>query len=263
MLGHHPPVIPTYRHTSPTPLFDILSNPNQTRYHESIHLLYTLNIFEFSNPWSLPYLRPTIVPDHWDCIRAVELRWSFPGHWLPSKDPVRAVYVSAGRAQWLETCRALTRLPSLQSFVLILSSNWFSEPIEKLPVFLEPLCGLRINRPRGGGGFNGLAALEQNLSEGSGSDEDSSTSTSFTTSANSALETQFWTSSASRACSCSLRSTDTPLTGTTPPAPVSKTDRVQANWELRLQGQSYYMHELGRVGEDLRRRGIDCCISVA
>ncbi|KAJ5307639.1 Mutanase [Penicillium atrosanguineum] len=118
-------------------------------YDESIHLLYTLNTFEFSNPWTLPYLRPTLPPDTWECIRNVELRWSFPGHWLPSKDPVRAVYVSAGRVQWLETCRMLNNLPALQSFVLVLGSSWFCEPVEKLPLFLEPLRGLRVNCPRG------------------------------------------------------------------------------------------------------------------
>ena len=35
-----------------------------------------------------------------------------------------------------------------------------------------------------------------------------------------------------------------------------------AAWELRLQGQPYYGYEVGRVGEDLRRRGVDCCISM-
>ena len=33
------------------------------------------------------------------------------------------------------------------------------------------------------------------------------------------------------------------------------------SWELRLQGQCYYTHELNRVGVDLRRRGVDCWIS--
>lgn len=113
-------------------------------YCESIHLLYTLNIFEFSNTWSLTYLRPTIPADFWDEIREVELRWAFPGHWLPSKDPVKTVYFSAGRQQWVETCRALTRMKGLQSFTLQLMGNWFCEPVEKIPVFLEPLRELKL-----------------------------------------------------------------------------------------------------------------------
>ena len=55
-------------------------------------MLYTMNTFEFSNTWSLTYLRPTIPPSFWDAIRQVELCWAFPGHWLPSKDPVKTVY---------------------------------------------------------------------------------------------------------------------------------------------------------------------------
>jgi hypothetical protein len=106
--------------------------------------LYTLNIFEFSNTWSLTYLLPTIPAEFWDCIRAVELRWAFPGHWLPSKDPVKTVYFSAGRQQWVETCRALTRMKGLQSFTLQLMGNWFCEPVEKIPVFLEPLRELSL-----------------------------------------------------------------------------------------------------------------------
>ncbi|KAL6229933.1 hypothetical protein BDW75DRAFT_245296 [Aspergillus navahoensis] len=113
-------------------------------YGESIHLLYTLNTFEFSNTWSLTYLHPTVPQDLWDSIRSVELSWAFPGHWLPSKDPVKSVYFSAGRQQWLETCRAVTRMKGLQSFKLHLSGSWFCEPVEKLPVFLEPLSGLHL-----------------------------------------------------------------------------------------------------------------------
>ncbi|KAL4983013.1 hypothetical protein BDW68DRAFT_43161 [Aspergillus falconensis] len=113
-------------------------------YTESIHLLYTLNTFEFSNTWSLTYLHPTVPPDLWDSIRSVELSWAFPGHWLPSKDPVKSVYFSAGRQQWLETCGAITRMKGLQSFTLHLSGSWFCEPVERLPVFLEPLRGLQL-----------------------------------------------------------------------------------------------------------------------
>ncbi|KAA8647392.1 hypothetical protein EYZ11_001624 [Aspergillus tanneri] len=115
-------------------------------YCESIHLLYALNVFEFSNTWSLTYLRPTVPKDLWDTIREVELRWAFPGHWLPSKDPVKSIYFSAGRQQWIDTCQALTRMSGLQSFTLQLSGSWFCEPVEKIPVFLEPLRGLNLKQ---------------------------------------------------------------------------------------------------------------------
>ncbi|PYI05797.1 hypothetical protein BO78DRAFT_397899 [Aspergillus sclerotiicarbonarius CBS 121057] len=113
-------------------------------YSESIYPLYTLNTFEFSNTWSLTYLRPTIPVDFWDAIRAVELRWAFPGHWLPCKDPVKTVYFSAGQQQWVETCRAVTCMQGLQAFTLQLSGSWFCEPVEKIPVFLEPLRELQL-----------------------------------------------------------------------------------------------------------------------
>ncbi|KAL4891790.1 hypothetical protein BDV59DRAFT_64273 [Aspergillus ambiguus] len=115
-------------------------------YCESIRLLYTLNTFEFSNTWSLTYLHPTVPSDLWNSIRDVELRWAFPGHWLPSKDPVKTVYFSAGRQQWIETCQALTRMKSLRSFTLQLSGSWFCEPVEKIPVFLEPLRDLKLKQ---------------------------------------------------------------------------------------------------------------------
>jgi hypothetical protein len=38
-------------------------------------------------------------------------------------------------------------------------------------------------------------------------------------------------------------------------------DGALATWELRLQGQSYYEHEVGQIRNDLWRRGIDCWIS--
>ncbi|CAI7587285.1 unnamed protein product [Penicillium glandicola] len=44
-------------------------------YHESITLLYTLPTLEFSNPWTLPYLLPTIPAEHRNRIRTIELRW--------------------------------------------------------------------------------------------------------------------------------------------------------------------------------------------
>ena len=109
-------------------------------------MLYALNTFEFSNTWSLTYLHPTVPDSLWDSIRDVELRWAFPGHWLPSKDPVKTVYFSAGRQQWVETCQALTRMKSLRSFTLQLSGSWFCEPVEKIPVFLEPLRDLKLKQ---------------------------------------------------------------------------------------------------------------------
>ncbi|KAJ5947804.1 hypothetical protein N7466_000819 [Penicillium verhagenii] len=243
-------------------------------YHESIHLLYTLNTFEFSNPWSLPYMRPTIPAEHWDCIRSVELRWSFQGHWLPSKDPVRTIYVSAGRAQWLETCRALARLPTLQSFVLVLGDAWFCEPVEKLPGFLEPLRGLRVQR-RSGARAEDAEVDEYELGAG-GSDEESGLSLSSSLSSSSGFEIGVGGSdggsisentSVDRGTStilhsyCSFYSSlPSPSTTDIIPLPIHKTDGLAA-WELRLQGQPYYVHELGRMGDDLRRRGIDCCIS--
>lgn len=117
------------------------------RYRESIHLLYSSNTFEFSNTWSLAYLRPTIPPNQWTAIRAVDLKWAFPGHWLPSKDSVKSVYVWAGRQQWIETCKAILLLKDLEEFTLHLTGNWFGEPIEKVPVFLDPLRDLHL---RGG-----------------------------------------------------------------------------------------------------------------
>lgn len=40
----------------------------------------------------------------------------------------------------------------MQSFRLALAGNWFCEGVEKIPVFLEPLRGLRLRLPLGGGG---------------------------------------------------------------------------------------------------------------
>ncbi|KAJ5487679.1 hypothetical protein N7530_001979 [Penicillium desertorum] len=210
-------------------------------YHESIPMLYTHPTLEFSNPWTLPYLLPTIRPEYRDRIRAIELRWSFPGHWLPSKDSVRAVYVSAGRTQWIETCRAVSQLRSLRSFVLVLESNWFSEPVEKLVGFLEPLRGVVVTGSRrwdGDGdanvnvdldGYGSRSRVRSVGCDGFSSDEDSCKS----------LRSE---SSFSSVCD-------------------SSTSGSRGSWELRLQGQSYYLHELDRIGRDLRRRGIDCWIS--
>ncbi|PLB39080.1 uncharacterized protein BDW47DRAFT_124718 [Aspergillus candidus] len=117
---------------------------------ESHHLLYTQPTFEFSTTWSLPYLRLTIAPEHWHAIQAVELRWAFPGHWLPSKDPVKHVYFAAGRTQWIETCRAVAEMRGLRNFTLRVSGAWFCEPAERIPSFLEPLRGMGCSA---GGGW--------------------------------------------------------------------------------------------------------------
>lgn len=229
------------------------SNPKETlRYHESIFFLYTLPTLEFSNPWTLPYLLPTIPPSHRDRIRKIELRWSFPGHWLPSKDSVRAVYVSAGRTQWTETCRAVSQLRSLRSFVLVLESNWFSEPVEKLVGFLEPLSGVIVrsglrqdwDRERDCGGkkdYVGVGVdVEIGFHDGFSSDEDSCRSLG---------------SDSGSFSSVGGYATTTTTTTTT------MASGSRGSWELRLQGQCYYSHELDRIGVDLRRKGIDCWIS--
>ncbi|KAJ5103272.1 hypothetical protein N7532_003801 [Penicillium argentinense] len=227
---------------------------------ESTRLLYTLNTFEFSTPWTLPYLRPTLPLEYWEGIRSVELRWAFPGHWLPTKDPVRTVYVSAGRAQWVETCRALMRLPALQSFVLVLGSSWFSEPAEKLPVFLEPLRGLRVQRPR----RCGWEKLPLHTGSGSGSGSGSELRGSSGSSASITrirAETIGLRSPVSCVCVRPLVSTGVVTDGVSSRTLPMK-EEARPTWELRLQGQPYYLHELGRVGGDLRRRGIDCAISM-
>lgn len=37
-------------------------------------------------------------------------------------------------------------MKGLQSFSLVLEGNWFAEPVEKIPIFLEPLRGLRLGK---------------------------------------------------------------------------------------------------------------------
>jgi len=169
---------------------------------------------------------------------------------------VRAVYVSAGHAQWLEACRMLNRLPALQSFVLVLGSSWFCEPVEKLPVFLEPLSGLRVDCSRGL--LRRTVGLDPVLVETS-SDEESSSSSVSSSSSSSSPASSPRPVLFSRACSCPQFASGMLADAKSP----SKGDPVLASWELRLQGQSYYAHELARIGEDLQRRGIDCCITTA
>ncbi|KAJ5389891.1 uncharacterized protein N7496_000959 [Penicillium cataractarum] len=238
-------------------------------FSESIHLLYATNTFEFSIPWSLPYLQPTIPSEYWECIRAVELRWSFPGHWLPTKDPVRAIYVSAGRAQWLETCRSLKQLPALRSFVLVLGSSWFSEPVEKLPVFLEPLCGLHVIQ-----GKRKTALVREKVDMGmdlmdwrkgsgssSSSDEEMSSRVSFESSSSSRLTGSSASSLRSEGSACSFFDSGLTRLMDSKDDTDRDVDTDLATWELRLQGQSYYSHEVGQIGDDLWRRGVDCWIS--
>ncbi|KAJ5094237.1 hypothetical protein N7456_010098 [Penicillium angulare] len=261
---------------------DVLAQRYQSKYHESIHLLYTLNTFELSNPWTLPYLHPTIPEENWNCIRNIELRWSFPGHWLPCKDPVRTIYVAAGRAEWLETCNALKTLPKLRSFVLTLGYKWYSEPVEKLPLFLAPLRDLLIQRSRSlplrssnkfseekrgssgsGSGFRSVSTSASSStssfsSTGSGSgtsSDEESGSLSSSPASGSSFPLRGNTDMRSYFSSCSARDASSSRTS----APV---DIEAAGWELRLQGQPYYVHELGGVGDDLRQRGIDCYISM-
>lgn len=217
------------------------------RSFESTHLLYTLNTFEFSNPWTLPYFRPTLPREYWESIQSVELRWAFPGHWLPTKDPVRAVYVAAGRAQWLETCRTLNCLPALRSFVLVLGSSWFSEPVEKLPIFLEPLRGLQIQRLQHchRWGSTTLWLNPEPVKNLSGAKLSGPSTTHVETNLPSSVS-----------CSCvdSLVSNEVVSDVSAP--------LTLPTWELRLQGQPYYLHELRQISDDLRRRGIDCAISM-
>ncbi|OXV09672.1 hypothetical protein Egran_02566, partial [Elaphomyces granulatus] len=115
-------------------------------YHETIHIIYAANCFEFSNTWSLTYLHPTVPHEQWNDIRMLDLKWAFPGHWLPSKDPVKTIYVLDGRQQWVDTCKAIFRMKRLEHFTLHLTGNWFGEPVEKIPTFLEPLRGLRLKQ---------------------------------------------------------------------------------------------------------------------
>lgn len=194
---------------------------------ESTRLLYTLNTFEFSNPWTLPYFRPTLLLESWEAIRSVELRWAFPGHWLPTKDPVRTVYVDAGRTQWIETCSTLNKLPGLSSFVLVLGSSWFSEPVEKLPVFLEPLRGLHVQLSRS----CSPCRVDTDILDISAHGRE------YT-------EVETCHQSSENVASGKL-------------GPVA-----MPTWELRLQGQRHYLYELGRVRDDLRRKRIDCAISL-
>ena len=115
-------------------------------YHETIHIIYAANCFEFSNTWSLTYLHPTVPHEQWNDIRMLDLKWAFPGHWLPSRDPVKTIYVLDGRQQWVDTCKIILRMKRLEHFTLHLTGNWFGEPVEKIPTFIEPLKALRLKQ---------------------------------------------------------------------------------------------------------------------
>lgn len=150
----------------------------------------------------------------------------------------------------------LNILPGLQSFVLLLDSSWFCEPVEKLPLFLEPLSGLRVNCPRGL--IRRTVGLDPGLLEISSDEESTSSSVSSSSSASSGASPR--PVLPSRVCSSPQFASAGIADPKSLPLPT-KGDLALASWELRLQGQSYYVHELDRIGEDLQRRGIDCCIT--
>lgn len=117
--------------------------------------------------------------------------------------------------------------------MLVLGSTWYSEPVERLALFLEPLRGLKVQ------GRKRLSMKSQILDSRRGmrlfSDAESGSGLS---------SDEEGGTEPGRSCCFE-----------------SKVDPGAA-WELRLQGQPYYGYEVGRVGEDLRRRGVDCCISM-
>lgn len=157
--------------------------------------------------------------------------------------------------------------------MLVLGSSWFSEPVEKLPVFLEPLGGLEVVWGRGRVGKNAVLRdkveieVEEDMMEWRESlDEEMSSSESRASFESSSSSSRLARSSASSlrsegsACSCFDFGVTRPV-GVTKGDTDTSVDTALATWELRLQGQSYYAHEVSQIGEDLRRRGIDCWIS--
>ncbi|OJJ83819.1 uncharacterized protein ASPGLDRAFT_47506 [Aspergillus glaucus CBS 516.65] len=124
-------------------------------YTEAGHILYTNNTFTIPSTWSLPYLlsshtppspKSTLPPSSpWTTnLRSLTLHYAFPGHWLPSKDPVKQIYFTSGRAQWLHTCAAVCSLTHLEKFTLVLNGGWFAESVSRILVFLEPLRDVTI-----------------------------------------------------------------------------------------------------------------------
>lgn len=134
--------------------------------------------------------------------------------------------------------------------MLVLESNWFSEPVEKLAGFLEPLSGVVVRSGLRRGWDRGRDCsgkkddvdvdvdVELGFSDGFSSDEDSCQSLGSDSGSFSSVGVYDSTATATAMASGS-----------------------RGSWELRLQGQCYYLHELDRIGVDLRRRGIDCWIS--
>lgn len=138
-------------------------------------------------------------------------------------------------------------------------------------MFLEPLGGLGV------GGRKNVVLRdeveievdeEDRMEWRSSLDEDVSSNESRASFESSASSSRLTRSSASSlrsegsACSC----LDAGLSGSvdlTKRNVGTGVDAALATWELRLQGQSYYAHEVSQVGDDLRRRGIDCWISTA
>ena len=255
----------------------------KNRSTESIPLLYASNTFEFSIPWTLPYFQPTIPTSSWASIRTIELRWSFPGHWLPTKDPARAIYVAAGQVPWQETCRAVKNLPGLRSFILILGSTWFGEGAERVPVFLEPLAGLELGRDRRRRQWERESEMgismstpvymtvhqrdgdldEMICSDGSRSSFDSMASVSRLSEEGSECSDEC-------ACPCPCAPETRLITGLHSPSSSEMNSEVArgsseqrlATWQLRLEGQPYYSSEVQQIETELARRGIGCRVSV-
>lgn len=183
---------------------------------------------------------------------------------------MRAIYVSAGRAQWIETCVALRALSGLRGFVLVLGRTWFAEELGVLGVFLEPLFGLGV-RDRTG---RGVLVEEDMFSDGSasscssdGEDWDGSLrSSSSRGSISSVSEGEVTDSSPSFFSSPSSCSSSSSLAGS-----ISKrnTPDITSNiyigdmgkWELRLENQNYFTNELCKIEKDLQARGINCRIT--
>lgn len=140
-------------------------------------------------------------------------------------------------------------------------------------MFLEPLCGLNITQgKRRTERLRHKIEVGENPLEwkrGNGSrtslDEAMSSSASRVSFESSSSSSRLARSSASSlrsegsACSCFD-------SGLALSMDIKDHDRDVdsglASWELRLQGQSYYSHEVGQIEDDLWRKGIDCWISM-
>lgn len=169
---------------------------------------------------------------------------------------MRTVYVSAGRTQWQETCQALQQMRSLRSFVLVLESTWFSESAGKLVSFLEPLRGLAVSPIcRRGSGRDDLKPRNFNMLREYGNGNGQRHEHRF------AEEPAGGSSSDEESCA-SLGSSQSSISETPGFSRAGMDVALRmGQWELRLPGQSYYAHELQKIGDDLRERGIDCWVS--